>query len=402
MKRLRSNFALVLCVLMLSSTVFADTFIGNGGNSASMDLAITLSEIRGAHKRVTDYFDLEDICEADEGQERFAFFAVLTELKKEEVAYCKKFIGKQAAAFQKIAKLDGAIKFRWAPADIEVKRADGKLEKVQAVADQEEMTITIDETKFRELTATKRIALITHEMLHLMKIDGKIYGDNEPIGPFKSAGRFFTVLGASTAAIAENEGVLLAHDGINDTSRGYKRNWISYELIRSSIDEEEAELLLSSGAQSGGRFVVRRQIGKWGVHLGYGGLTANEKAETVSAAIEVLHSSEFFELGISRRSFPFDNPFSYWSQFHILYRAGVEYGSHAIKISDFYTTVEDDAKGYGLFGSVDAMFPIINGWWAHIGYGLRQHKYKFEKLDVTVGAKVSTQILVGVSYAFDY
>jgi hypothetical protein len=391
--------ALIVPVLMGGSLADASTFVGNGGNSANLDLALTLAEIRKTNELIFEDPKSTERCTAEDRHQQYAFWAVLDNLTKKQREFCAEFVLKHSKKIASLAAADGSISFVWSPTDIEIKTESG-LKKVQAVANFINRTITIDEDKFIELTETKRVALITHELFHFVKVDEKPLGDSGKIGPFKTTGQLLDVAGSAIASWSESDGIIGSYGMLNDLSRAFHSWWITMETISIDLGEDNASKLLTSGNMSGDRFTLRKQFSAIGVYLSQSTLSETVYAGYSDYTLDIEHKSSFTEAGITYRAFVSRNPMSYFGQFHFLFTLGGEFGKHEVSYSDGYTTFSDTAEGKGAKLSVDAMFPLYYGFWINVGYGLRQHSYEFETLDIKIDDSLSTQTTMGLSYAF--
>ncbi len=386
------------CFSLSPFHAFSATFIGNGGNASDLELAITLNQIKDVMDEIPNT-ETQDLCVCKEDDRDTYYCSLLKNLSQDQITFCQKTLAQFNSQIGKNSDFKSKeIKFKWTQQKI-------KLENnrvVDAVTNADKNSITLQQNIFLKLTKYQRMALLTHELFHLISFDGKYPRDEESIGPFNNVVTFFDTLGASVIVLAARMDLFYDYEDLYNISHGYKQHWFSLNLFRYHRNESENKKLLHNANENNSGFNASyRQF----IYENFGGnfeieSMGLESFKTTSKnAIYIEEKSSLYGLGLAYRYFPFDDPLTRWGQFHLTSSANLYYGTHRLKFDDSYVNFEDHATSHGYKFNLEAMFPIILDFWGVFGMGVSEHFYQFKKLDIKI-QKPITHFNLGGSYGF--
>lgn len=210
------------------SSIEASTFVGNGGNTGDLDLSITLAKINETLKKLDKEFSTP--CECPEELSENQLCRILNSLNEQQISFCQESIFKNKEQLITFSSKNSPIKFTWSDEAIKAKSESGSTRTVDAVTQVENNLIIIDRERFLELSQSFRIALITHELFHLIRIDEKLIRDENAIEPFKDGKSLLDTLGAALAIESYETGFTRDLAQLTQVSRSYKRHIFHLEL----------------------------------------------------------------------------------------------------------------------------------------------------------------------------
>lgn len=152
------------------------TFVGNGGSILDSDLNATLDHIRDAAEAISDQ---SDICSCKRNSEQCI---VIKSLSSVEQSYCASYVRSTRKELLSLLKKDGPVQFQFSAQKILMPKQNRSFD---AGVNPANMTIVIDEDRFIRFSSADRIQLITHELLHLIPVQGQAMTDDRALGPFK-------------------------------------------------------------------------------------------------------------------------------------------------------------------------------------------------------------------------
>lgn len=390
---------IMMCLLFLSSSAHASTFIGNGGSAGDVELLVALKQIEKASSNIMQSMAEQTHCECIDVFEGHSVCEALKKLTHPQKKYCENFVRKEARDYHSILKSE-KIRFYWTHDDINVFE-NKRRRAVEAVANPRTNEITLNQTRFIKLRAYERIFLMTHELTHLIDVDGEQIGDEGPIGPFEGASGKRDLINAAASAIvmeAASSDLISQYRPALDRARGYKKFWLD----------------LSSGGRTHGEITGNKTFGfdnsksaatvgaRWyfaenfGVYLHYRGI---ESEKTILTSIKATESLNTISAGITYKYFPFKDPLKYFGQSHLELFGGPDLLKAKYKVADNSVGTEDSDESLGFLLGASYRLPVIWGFWLNIGASAEMHKYKFEQVNVEYNGPQITSYF-GASYGF--
>lgn len=388
------NKFILIWVVMLSVASPAATFIGNGGSAGDLDVAIALEQIRRTAKQIDD--STERLCECSEKRSE-SLCAVLSALKKDQVQFCRNTLLKYQDELASLASRNSDIVIAWSTEDVRAAataQSQGRL--VDAVAQSKERRIVLNRDRFLNLPATQRIALLTHELFHFIKIGDRYVDDEKPMPPFQKGQHFLDVLGAAVAIEANNADVVDDFAALRQISRAHKPYVLGFNVTlidRSYVAERE---LLGMGSQLGIGFSFEYKPNEWGVLSRWEYLTSS--SDRIANAT-LYEATSLWSLGIYRHFHPFRSSLSRWMESHI--SVGIEgiYGRATFIARDRHVELRDDATVSGVKLGSQFYMPLAWGLWGVLGGEVRYVSYEYKNLNMPV-RDFQTAYWFGGSYGF--
>ncbi len=336
---MKANFTITILNLFLSVTVCAGTFTGNGGNSLDVQLGVTLKRI---HDTFSEYQakEVNNLCQCYDKPNQMNICSFLNKLSAKQVIYCGQYLLEKKQSLIELTKSSSDVVFNWSERSLNVIE-DGKKRYVESVTHPEEKTITINHNHFRQLDSYQQIILVTHELLHLVPHQGAHLMDQNTIGPFdKENGvrHLFNALGTATAVNASYFGYIDKYNSILTRSNNEMKHWLSFSLLNTKANEEDANHLLKSERSQGYRFSYRYQPGAFGAYWEYDILSFSG-----GDVVDVEANEGYSSIGIGgtfKQKF-FKDSFTYWGQSYLLLKLGVFSTAYKYWVKDKAIKLED-------------------------------------------------------------
>lgn len=387
----------IISLILFSFMCQASTFVGNGGGQGDIEIAASKQQLIETFQAIKDKKSSDYLCRCNENYENRPVCEPLKKLTPEQRQFCQKNLFEKANELLNLVK-GSEVKISWTHDTIEVK--EGKnLRAVDAVSDAEKKEITLNLPRFLDMKTYERVFLLSHEFLHMTKIDGQPIVDEGPLGPFAGSegGRQF--LNAMGSAISVLEGELpgvSSHKAMIMRSRSSKNFWFDLGAGKSTYQ--------SSPSSSFGIKEYDHSQFSFRYYLGNFAFTAQLKNEygdnrILDNEVKVKEHLTIYGLGIAYRIFPFENPLTFWGQSHILLQAQFDQVEAKISVIDNYVKFHEKIKTTGTSGSAKYYFPLFWGFWTYAGVGFESHPYKYSGINLKYD-KSKTTILIGTSYAF--
>lgn len=382
--------------LMLASSISAaSTFVGNGGNAGDMELEVAIREMKEVFLNRTNYS--HKLCTCNEEFQSHGTCDILNALSKEQVQYCAQFIEKNAGAALALLTDRQKVKYRWTQDEMTVVEKSGE-RTADAVANTRNMEITLQQNRFLQLRSYERIFLLTHEMFHLVNINGKQIQDEEKIGPFQTSdgGRqLLNAVGAATVMMAHEQGVINKYQGTLKRSQAHKKHWLSLVLNSSqSSGDSSYAVQKRSGASLG----YRHMFGDWGFIFEY---RSAHGEQSVGQTIKGVEDQSAFSAGLAYRLFPYRDPMTFTGQSHFLLAAQIETMKSAYNLKDNFISLNDNRASTGWTAGCSYFMPLQSNFWFYgqVRYIAHNYTYDFGALKFDV-SKPQTNLGLGMSYAF--
>lgn len=395
MKRLRRFLVAGAALLLAPASAPASSFVGNGGNAGDVELRVTLNQIRDALADVNADTPEDDLCICLSGLDAHAACDVLQGLTPDQQKTCSSFLKKRAQQIMNLASPDGIVRYTWTSEAIHVTEKNGP-RAADAVALPAQNLVTINQSRFVTMANHERLLLITHELGHLTKEDGKHPVDDEPVGGFTSpeGGReLLNAAAASVVQMAYARGIYEKYSGTLTLSQGVKRNWIFLASGSTSAAEQDS---FGVTKFQGSKFGYRHQFGALGAIVQY------RSAEGSMSLRNTIHGDEKLKAwgaGVSYRYFPSDDPLTFWGQSHLVGTFMVERLSTEYHLKDDFIDERETAVSTSWTAGLSYFMPLKRDFWIYLQYEYLPHKYSYETLAVESG-NIQSSYAVGVAYAF--
>jgi hypothetical protein len=174
---------LLILFTMTSVSAHGSTFVGNGGNAGDLDLATTIAQIHDTFESIDE--SSIGLCTCSEGLAEDDVCGVLRSLDEKQRQYCENMMHSQAKKIMELAKSKSKVVFTWSDTPLHVKTGESSSREVDAIARDDKVEIVVNRQRYLKLPRSFRIALLTHELFHLITIEDRHLSDDEPIGPFE-------------------------------------------------------------------------------------------------------------------------------------------------------------------------------------------------------------------------
>jgi len=388
---------LLFGLIFLAPTANAATYVGNGGNAVDIELAVTLSMIEQTLVRITKGDAICKCAPSDRGE---GLCDLLDALNKKQVKVCQNLIKSHIGELSALASSDSGVRYVWSDERLYVvTNGDGGEKgrrRVDAIAQHGERKVIIDKSRFLAMRQSYRVALMTHELFHLIEIDGNHISDDDVVGPFSSGRALLDAAGAAIAVAANDFKVTKDFKQWERVSRGYKKFIIQADQKTVRHSRDTSKELLKEDSTRVSAFTFEYKPNRIGYRLGIENL--KHRASKVDG-IDVKEDISTTSLGIGYHWFPFDGYLSRWTQLHLSIFIDLIAGKASYQVSDGAVQIEDVSDASGSQLTAQAHVPLIFGFWLTAGYQLRLLHYHYKVLEVK-NDSMEQVTFMGVAYAF--
>lgn len=382
-------------IFSFSYNLQASTFVGNGGQVGDIELRVTIRQIE---KTFDDYLRSSSeenfsVCECPPDYTEHTLCESIRNLSQSHRNLCEKFTLKQARQVREALEL---VSFEWIHDNLSVKEKR-RTRAADAVTVKAENRIYLQQNRFLNLTPSKRMFLITHELYHLSKWNNDDINDEDQIEGL--TGR--ELLNAAAAAMtfySISYNIFQPEQKYLQISRPSKNHWVSWNLETNS---------LSSGRDSSfkqsltgfGRIGYRYQFDS-GIGLGFN-YRKLQCEKTVLTSISTEESRSILSFGLSYRWFAFNDrdPILSLSRSHFIFQLFYENMKAVYKVYDRYTGETIEANSNALSFSTQYFVPLHHEFWIYGGAYIDNHKLSYERISLEYN-KNNPGLMLGVSYAF--
>lgn len=389
------SLIIIINILVVSKNVRANSFVGNGGSTADVEILVTKKQIYESLKKVSETEEFVDYCECIPIYNNRNMCAPLEKLDSEQKRYCTQQLKNISS---KIVKLidDPSLVINWTNQTINIKNDHNEIV-ADAIANNKNKTITLNKRNFISLSQSQRVFLLTHELIHMVPIEGKFLSDFGAVGPFKNqqgSRDLINSMASETVMQVQRYSLFQKYQPVLSRGQSSYMNWLDLTLIYQGGLENNSNVY-SADSHTGFELSYRRFIKKWGFNLGFKSILSSEKLLT---NVEVENRLSTLSLGLSYRFFMNDDPLTAFGQSFLVVDANVDFVVSKYEISDAFVSTEnkDDAVGYSL--NANYYYPL-NPFWIKFGLGVNQANYSHESLNLDRNAINITGHL-GVSYGF--
>lgn len=391
---------ILLTMLFTSSAVLASTFIGNGGQTGDVELAVSLKQVRAAVDRIETLKQEQPekrYCVCPENYADHALCEIINKLNEDQLKYCDRFVVMQ---LQKLARASQTTQFEWVQSTMVNQNKIGE-RVVDAVAQKDKKLIYIDQVKFVDLTQSKRMFLLTHELFHMDTFDGKNLDDEDPIGPFKYQYGVRDLLNAAAAGItltSIDETVFQDYTKYLSQSRSTKRHWFSVMTPSTSLQDSN-KTRFDTEMSRGSRFSYQYQF----PNLFNFGLTLHLQSQggdkSIFTSTKIKQKQNITAVGATYRYFIFNtmDPFSHFWNTFVQFEVLTERLDANFDMSDGYSNAQSSASSTNLAGRISVYFPMKHDFWINTGVHFSDHKVSFPEFDYNLTSNSPTFFL-GVAY----
>lgn len=410
--------ALSPILALVSVTSFATTFVGNGGDGSDYELNAAITRIQKSlryidknrdmfkpHEQAVnmnerspdDDFVYETLCTCDSSaQTNMCSSLVYLTTKKSD--YCHTFILKNSKKLLSMIA-NNTFSFEWVSSDIQIKHNHSSEEKKKKNSDVSEnkkeprnfdagvshdkKIIYINKSKFLDLSGDARVALIGHELGHLLQNENGYIDDDAAAGPYSSGREFLNVFGASLAVIGP---MYMPYREEKTFSRAWKKYYFGFRGIER--DERNTGLSFIDRKQSGSSFHIAYIPSFWGIYGETGELSSSGESgseasgSTPSSKLYEESSFSYTKVGALYRWIPLNHKERWYSQIGILFKLGYLFGSLSASVADDFIKFEEDIDTGGVAAEVEIKIPIIHGFWFDIGSETVFANEKWKTFDV--------------------
>jgi hypothetical protein len=249
------------------------------------------------------------------------------------------------------------------------------------VTQTDQRRIIINRKRFSEMPTTFRIALLTHELLHLVKIDGAYIDDDQEEEPFKTGRAKLDTVGAALAMrISEGKDAGQIRE-LERVSRARRSHWLGLDNLDASHPSKSAKNLLKKRNSYGYAFSYAWRPDRIGFHLASEGIT-NQNWNT--DGITVIEDLSHLGLGVNYTINPFNFYLSSWNETHVVFGLTALQGAANYKAESTGVTIKDSAKVLAIKGSAKVFIPGWNGFWLVLGSELQQVRYEYKTINIKV------------------
>jgi len=224
------------------------TFVGNGGNAQDLELASALAVVSSTAAGIEE--SSEGLCGCPDQWSQNDLCRVLRDLSAPEKKLCREALITHADELAKLSSRDSDVNFVWSERPISAKEGTAPERSVDAVTQPDKRTVIINRERFYQLPISFRVALLTHELMHMVKHDGHLINDETSAPPFKNGRAFLDVMGAAVAVEANQKGTVQAGVKVMAVSKSRKNHWVSMNFGTIDHDSKSSKALLKT-KQSG-------------------------------------------------------------------------------------------------------------------------------------------------------
>lgn len=351
--------------LLVSFTLFAlgmpagaNTFVGNGGNVGDVELLVTQKQIIETLQSIEEAKDSSGLCVCEKSFSNHKECESLLSLNDSQRLYCAQRLKETASNALQI--MTSVAEFRWTHDSINVIDND-KIIAADAVADSKEKTITLNQSRFLNLTPTERVFLLSHELFHLVEIESQYLTDRGPIGPFtgtQGQREFLNSVAGGIVMESHKNKKFDKYSRLLNRPKSYLLNWV-YIGVSASSFLDGSKSTYAHNNQVGGEIGYQRYFTRWGLFANY---RHEQKDGNIRTSIESEESTNVLSLGASYRFFPFTDPLTSLGQSFVSVSMGAEYLRSHYKLSDPYVGVDSEEDSLSPIVGCKYYMPIGDLW----------------------------------------
>ena len=341
-----------------------------------MDLDATLSIIQQGSKSIDA--NSKTLCSCSEGWVDNDLCRILGQLSDAERKACREILVKHAKDLGELSRRNSDVSFAWADSPMSVQSQTLGKRGVDAVTQVDKHRVIINRQRFFDMPLMFRVALVSHELLHLVKIDGKETDDENPAPPFKNGRSMLDALGAALAMESFEKNPFDDIRELENVSRSKRRNWLYFDLMGISHPKTPSKRLLKKGESGGTSLTYTWRPNELGFHL----TLDSSSYQDYFQDIEVQEELNLLGLGVDYRINPLSYYLSGWNETHIVIGLTALNGAARYQASSVGTKITDKGSVLAFKGSFRAMIPLRSNFWLSAGMDIRHVRYEYKKLHI--------------------
>jgi len=303
---------------------------------------------------------------------------------------------KNAEVISALASKNSKVEFSWSDEPLSARSKDGDTRPVDGVTQSDDYKVILNRQRFLGMPHSFRIALVTHELFHLVPYGDTHITDSQVLPPFKDGRSLLDTLGAATAMAAYDQEVIDDFLYLNNVSRAYKKFVFQLDFKSVAHTKSAARKLLKNRRSNGTAFTFEYKPEDLGFRLGV------ESVGNSSNYMDALSVSEYLTLysfGVGYHWFPLTARLSRWSELHLASFVDVLYGSARYRAGDDIFSLEDKGRAHGVQLTGQVSIPLVIGFWGLAGYQVRNIQYQYKTLNISTN-ELQQIIFLGGAYAF--
>lgn len=381
-------------LVALALPLQASTYVGNGGNAGDLDLSITLAAIRDSLVELDS--SSPNLCRCPEELAESEICGVLRALTAPQVQFCREMILQHKDSLVALMSSDGDLTFSWADETLKVQsnHEDGK-RVVDAVAQSSRRSIILNRARFLEMPKSFRIALVTHELFHLVPFGDGYFTDQQAIPPYRDGRTLLDTLGAAIAMNAHDTGVIADFRHLDNVSRAYRPYVFQLDFKTVARSDGAAQDLLAPTNQDGAALTFEYKPHALGFRIG---VERTALSSRYQGQLQVDETHSLISLGAGYHWFPVTARLSRWSETHLAAFVDTVYGSAQYRVQDHAMSLEDAGQVLGLQVTGQVSLPAVIGFWGILGCQARYLQYRYESLNINI-KDLQRVLYIGGAYA---
>jgi hypothetical protein len=368
------------------------TFVGNGGSADDLDIKVAIAEINTTFTKMTSS-DL-DLCRCDDALASSPMCLRLRALNEPQRQLCIKTLLQNREAMMLMTAPDANVRVQWSNEDLNVFYEDGSTRPVDGIAERRQRLITLNHDKFKSMSRLQRMALLTHELFHLIPVDGKYIDDEPEVGPFATGRDYLDALGVAVAKTAFDLDVPDEFRDISRVSRADRLFWLGTSFGGMRAFGGQAEDRLLDGAYSTAELEATLGFGPLKI-----GFMADYDRASATKAFRIEEYREIYSavLGYSFR--PVGSFLSRWNELQMVTFVGYGGGRGSLKFYDGNVTLSDTSRLKSAKCGLVAKIPMVHGFWFDPSVELRHVAGEYNSFDLNIN-ETAYVYKIGGSYGF--
>ncbi len=381
---------------LIAKEVPSSTFVGNGGDAQDLDLSVTLAVIANVSQTLSGGSN-DSLCKCSEEWQENDICRVLRQLSTQEVKACQQILLGYGSQLAELAGRKSTVIYEWSYANMSV-RSQAQPQKgrpVDAVTQPQKKRVIINRVRFQGMPPSYRVALLTHELFHLIPLEKGLMTDDEPAPPFASGHVMLNALGAAVAMEANEREVFKDFHELRDVSRAGKVHRLYLEGRNIRHPEKSANSLLKSTNSGGTALGYIYQPDSLGFNIS--GETTGYSGSAFGVGI--TEKQAIYQLGVQYRFFPWNGYLSRWNELYVTTGLNAGFGTSYYKASSKYVDKSDKGSLLSVGGAAKMFIPLNRDLWITVGSEFRQLRYEYKTLRIKT---IENQVVntIGGGYGF--
>ncbi len=384
---------LLFWIFGTSSTQMAEasTFVGNGGSLLDSDLRRTLETIKRA---VQASLKSSAPCVCTVASEQCQLLETLNEAQDN---YCHAMVQKVGRPLLSLLAEKSQLRFVWTDETLTDRKGKRSFD---AIAQPKDKQILIDTERFAKVSEAARVQLISHELLHMVVIEGSNMSDDGPHGPFSGddGGRqLLDTLGAVYASLAIDQGILSRK--VSSLSHPARSFYLFGGGGSGQIETALARSLLLGREETvnvfGGQWFVEPGS-RWGL-----GLTHRQQRINETSVFTRSFQRSSWDVSAIYRLRPLDVESEFWSRLQWQFQGGVSHSWIRYSMKDSYQELVSETKAIGILAESRILLPLTYNFWVYMSSAAELAPFRLKEFEIA-SKTWHTQTIFGAAYAFSF